>query len=66
MSTDDKIRDEKLQYDTGFQKIQNKIIQKQLQLSIIQNYLKKYIYIYIYIYIYAEERQKIIDNLRLI
>ena len=64
MSTDDKIRDEKLQYDTGFQKIQNKIIQKQLQMSIIQNYLKKYIYIYIYIY--AEERQKIIDNLRLI
>ena len=58
MSTDDKIRDEKLQYDTGFQKIQNKIIQKQLQMSIIQNYLKKYIYIYIYIYIYMQKKDK--------
>ena len=38
--------------------------QKQLKRSMIKKYPK--IYIYIYIYIYPEERQKIIDNLRLI
>ena len=36
--------------------------QKQLKRSMIKKYPK----IYIYIYIYPEERQKIIDNLRLI
>ena len=42
--------------------------QKQLKRSMIKKYPKIYIdiYIYIYIYIYPEERQKIIDNLRLI
>ena len=38
--------------------------QKQLKRSMIKKYPK--IYIDIYIYIYPEERQKIIDNLRLI
>ena len=36
---------------------------KQLQMSMIKNYLKKDKYIYIYIY--PEKRQEIIDNLRL-
>ena len=40
--------------------------QKQLKRSMIKKYPKIYIDIYIYIYIYPEERQKIIDNLRLI
>ena len=44
----------------NFQKIHNKMIQKQLQMRIIKKYLKKDIYISL------EERQKIIDNLRLI
>ena len=38
--------------------------QKQLKRSMIKKYPK--IYIDIYIHIYPEERQKIIDNLRLI
>ena len=47
----------------------HRITQKQLQMSMIKKHVKKdkYIYIYIiYIYIYPEERQKIIDYLRLI
>ena len=36
----------------NFQKIHNKIIQKQLQMSMIKKYLKIHIYIYIYIYVY--------------
>ena len=39
-----------------YQKIHNKIIQK--------NENDKEIYIYIYIYIYKKEKQKVIDNLR--
>ena len=35
-------------------------------MRMIKKYLKKDIYIYIYIYIYPEERQKIIDDLRVI
>ena len=41
-------------------KFKNKIIQKQLQMRMINKYLKKK---KIYIYIYQEERQKIIDHL---
>ena len=41
-----------------FWKIQNKIIQKQLQVSMIKKYLKKDLYI--------QKKDKIIDDLRLI
>ena len=48
----------------------HRITQKQLQMSMIKKHVKKDKYniyiIYIYIYIYPEERQKIIDYLRLI
>ena len=51
----------------NIQKIHNKIIQKQLQMSMIKKYLNIYIYIYIYvyyiyIYISLKERQEIIDE----
>ena len=42
----------------GVQRIHNKTIQKQLQMSMINKYLK--------IYIFSEEKQKIIYDLRLI
>ena len=50
-----------------FQKVHNKTIQRQLEMSIIKRYLQKdiHIYIYIYIYIYTKERHDIIDELRL-
>ena len=45
--------------DEKFQKIHNKIIQKQLQMRMIKKYPKKDIYIS------PKERQNVIDNLRL-
>ena len=39
------------------QKIDNKLIQKQLEMSRIKKYLKIYIYIYIYIYISRIKRE---------
>ena len=48
-----------------FQKVHNKTIQRQLEMSIIKRYLQKDIHIYIYIYIYTKERHDIIDELRL-
>ena len=46
-----------------FQKVHNKTIQRQLEMSIIKRYLQKDIHIYIYIY--TKERHDIIDELRL-
>ena len=44
------------------QEVHGRIIQKQLQMNITKKYLK----IYIYIYIYPEERQKTIDNMKIV
>ena len=44
------------------QEVHGGIIQKQLQMNITKKYLK----IYIYIYIYPEERQKTIDNMKMV
>ena len=44
------------------QEVHGGIIQKQLQMNITKKYLK----IYIYIYIYPEERQKTIDNMKIV
>ena len=44
------------------QEVHGGIIQKQLQMNITKKYLK----IYIYMYIYPEERQKTIDNMKIV
>ena len=53
MTIDDKTRNKKLQYDI------NRIIQKQLQMSMIKKYVEERC-------ISPEERQKIIDEMRLV
>ena len=45
----------------GFKKFHNKIIQKQLQMSITKNTKKR-----VYTYVSPEERQNIINDLKLI